>query len=37
VLRALVEGEAAVEHFEIATPTLDEIFIQAVRGIKGAG
>jgi ABC-2 type transport system ATP-binding protein len=32
VLRALVERNVAVEHFEIATPTLDEIFIRVVQG-----
>ncbi|HJW90492.1 MAG TPA: ATP-binding cassette domain-containing protein [Anaerolineales bacterium] len=32
VLRALVAQDAALEHFEIAAPTLDEIFIQAVQG-----
>jgi hypothetical protein len=37
VLRTLVEQEAAVEHFEIAVPTLDEIFIMAVQGIGGIG
>ena len=30
VLRQLVGNQAAVEQFEIATPTLDEIFIRAV-------
>ncbi|HZU86555.1 MAG TPA: ATP-binding cassette domain-containing protein [Anaerolineaceae bacterium] len=36
VLRALVERNVAVEHFEIATPTLDEIFIRVVQG-EGVG
>jgi ABC-2 type transport system ATP-binding protein len=31
VLRALVEDEVAVERFEVAVPTLDEIFIRAVK------
>jgi ABC-2 type transport system ATP-binding protein len=35
VLRTLVEHEAAVEHFEIDAPTLDEIFIMAVQGTGG--
>lgn len=32
VLRALVEQNVALEQFEIATPTLDEIFIRVVQG-----
>ena len=32
VLRALVAKDVVVEHFEIALPTLDEIFIRAVQG-----
>jgi ABC-2 type transport system ATP-binding protein len=32
VLRALLEQNAVVEHFEIALPGLDEIFIRAVQG-----
>jgi ABC-2 type transport system ATP-binding protein len=32
VLRALLAREVVVEHFEIALPTLDEIFIRAVQG-----
>jgi ABC-2 type transport system ATP-binding protein len=32
VLRALLEQDAVVEHFEIALPGLDEIFIRAVQG-----
>ncbi len=32
VLRALLDADVAVEHFEIATPTLDEIFIRVVQG-----
>jgi ABC-2 type transport system ATP-binding protein len=32
VLRALLAQDVVVEHFEIALPTLDEIFIQAVQG-----
>jgi ABC-2 type transport system ATP-binding protein len=31
VLRALVAQEVAIEQFEIATPTLDEIFIRVVQ------
>jgi ABC-2 type transport system ATP-binding protein len=30
ILQQLVEAQAAVEHFEIAMPTLDEVFIRAV-------
>jgi ABC-2 type transport system ATP-binding protein len=32
MLRTLVEHEVPVEYFEIATPTLDEIFVQVVQG-----
>ncbi|MEA4908207.1 MAG: ATP-binding cassette domain-containing protein [Chloroflexi bacterium] len=32
VLRALVDQDIPLEQFEIAIPTLDEIFIQVVRG-----
>jgi ABC-2 type transport system ATP-binding protein len=32
VLRSLVEQNVNLEQFEIATPTLDEIFIRAVQG-----
>jgi ABC-2 type transport system ATP-binding protein len=32
VLRALVEHDVVLEQFEIAMPTLDEIFIQVVGG-----
>jgi len=32
VLRALVAQGVALEHFEIAVPTLDEIFIKVVQG-----
>jgi len=32
VLKAMVEMGVVLEHFEIATPTLDEIFIQVVKG-----
>jgi ABC-type uncharacterized transport system ATPase subunit len=32
VLRSLVEREAVIEQFEVAAPTLDEIFIRAVAG-----
>jgi ABC-2 type transport system ATP-binding protein len=32
VLRELVERNIPVEQFEIAMPTLDEIFIQVVQG-----
>ena len=31
VLRALVERNVLLEQFEIATPTLDEIFIRVVQ------
>jgi ABC-2 type transport system ATP-binding protein len=37
VLRSLVAQEVAVEQFEIATPTLDEIFIRVVQGDRAAG
>jgi ABC-2 type transport system ATP-binding protein len=30
ILQQLVEAQAAVQHFEIAMPTLDEVFIRAV-------
>jgi ABC-2 type transport system ATP-binding protein len=32
VLEQLIREQAIVEQFEIATPTLDEIFIRAVQG-----
>ncbi len=32
ILQALVDSKTAVERFEIAMPTLDEIFIRVVRG-----
>ncbi|NMC53625.1 MAG: ATP-binding cassette domain-containing protein [Chloroflexi bacterium] len=32
VLKALLEMGVVLEHFEVATPTLDEIFIQVVKG-----
>ncbi len=32
VLRALVEGNVSLDQFEIAVPTLDEIFIRVVQG-----
>jgi ABC-2 type transport system ATP-binding protein len=35
ILQQLVVGQATVEHFEIAVPTLDEVFIRAVG--EGAG
>jgi ABC-2 type transport system ATP-binding protein len=35
VLRALVALDVTLEQFEIATPTLDEIFIRVVQGEKG--
>jgi len=35
VLRALVAQDVTLEQFEIATPTLDEIFIRVVQGEKG--
>jgi ABC-2 type transport system ATP-binding protein len=35
-LRSLVERNIPIEHFEIAMPTLDEIFIQVVQGDKVA-
>lgn len=38
ILQQLVDSNAAVEQFEIATPTLDEIFIRAVQGdVVGEG
>jgi ABC-2 type transport system ATP-binding protein len=30
ILQQLVRSQTTVEHFEIAVPTLDEVFIQAV-------
>jgi ABC-2 type transport system ATP-binding protein len=36
VLAQLVENHSLVEQFEISTPTLDEIFIQAVRDKGGS-
>jgi ABC-2 type transport system ATP-binding protein len=35
VLRALVAQNVTLEQFEIATPTLDEIFIRVVQGEEG--
>jgi len=35
VLRALVALDVTLEQFEIATPTLDEIFIRVVQGEEG--
>ena len=35
VLRALVERNIALEQFEIAMPTLDEIFIHVVQSSQG--
>ncbi|MCK5652657.1 MAG: DUF4162 domain-containing protein, partial [Gemmatimonadetes bacterium] len=32
VLKALLAEEVMVERFEIAVPTLDEIFIRVVKG-----
>jgi ABC-2 type transport system ATP-binding protein len=32
VLKSLVEMGVVMEHFEVATPTLDEIFIKVVKG-----
>jgi ABC-2 type transport system ATP-binding protein len=37
VLRALVERNIVLEQFEIAMPTLDEIFIRVVQGEGSAG
>lgn len=34
ILRQLVEAEITVEHFEVATPPLEEIFISAVEGTR---
>lgn len=34
ILRQLLERDIPVEQFEIATPTLDEIFIQVVKGAQ---
>ncbi|HVN55811.1 MAG TPA: ATP-binding cassette domain-containing protein [Anaerolineaceae bacterium] len=36
ILRSLVNLNVAVEQFEIAVPTLDEIFIQVVQGKQGS-
>jgi ABC-2 type transport system ATP-binding protein len=36
ILQQLVEGQATIEHFEIAIPTLDEVFIRAVSQQVGA-
>ena len=36
VLKGLVEHDIQLEQFEVAMPTLDEIFISVVQG-KGAG
>ena len=32
ILRALLEAHIRVEHFEVALPTLDEIFVRVVQG-----
>lgn len=37
ILAQLVQGQAPVEHFELAVPTLDEVFIQVVGEREGAG
>jgi ABC-2 type transport system ATP-binding protein len=37
ILKQLVRSEATVEHFEIAVPTLDEVFIRAVSEHADAG
>lgn len=37
VLRELLQRNIAIEQFEIALPTLDEIFIQVVKGEGAAG
>jgi ABC-2 type transport system ATP-binding protein len=37
VLQQLVESETTVEHFEIAMPTLDEVFIRAISEHAGVG
>jgi ABC-2 type transport system ATP-binding protein len=37
VLQQLVESEITVEHFEIAMPTLDEVFIRAISEHAGVG
>jgi ABC-2 type transport system ATP-binding protein len=37
VLQALVARQVPVEYFEIATPTLDDIFVQVVQGGAEAG
>ena len=37
ILEQLVGKGAVVEHFEIAVPTLDEVFIRAVGGQAGEG
>ena len=37
VLRALISADVSVEKFEIAAPTLDEIFVQVVQAEGGRG
>ena len=37
VLRSLVSQDIQIEQFEIAVPTLDEIFIKVVQGTRTAG
>jgi ABC-2 type transport system ATP-binding protein len=37
VLRSLIDLDLNIEQFEIAVPTLDEIFIQVVQGDSGGG
>ena len=37
VLRSLVSQDIQVEQFEIAVPTLDEIFIKVVQGTGNVG
>jgi ABC-2 type transport system ATP-binding protein len=36
ILDAMIEHGIAIEHFSIATPTLDEIFIHAIEGAAGS-
>jgi len=36
ILKRLVELDIPLDHFEIAMPTLDEIFIRVVQGEGGA-
>jgi ABC-2 type transport system ATP-binding protein len=37
VLRSMVEMNLNIEQFEVAVPTLDEIFIRVVQGDTGEG